>query len=140
MTRLCFSSIAAATLLLCFESVPVNAQNASSVGARWGYNPNGFFMNGPKLTGFRSIAVSPRSQRNAVGSRVGAGNNGGRYNVFRDRSGFGLRQTFTVNSGWGCPTCGFKNSPELSGLREPATPGLSVTAVTLPSGDMIDLR
>jgi hypothetical protein len=140
MTRPSFSSIAAATLLLCFASAPVNAQNAQGVSARWGYNANGFFMNGPKLTGIRSAAVLPGSQRNAVVSRVRAGNTNGRYNVFRDRSGFGLRQTgLTLNPGWGCPACGFKNGPELSGLREPTSP-VPVTAVTLPSGDIIGLR
>jgi hypothetical protein len=39
--------------------------------------------------------------------------------------------------GWGCYTCGFKNGTGLSGHGLPAAG--QVTAVTLPSGDVVAL-
>jgi hypothetical protein len=46
------------------------------------------------------------------------------------------RAGFQSAVGWGCYTCGFKNGTGLSGHALPAG---QVTAVTLPSGDVVAL-
>lgn len=42
--------------------------------------------------------------------------------------------------GWGCRTCGFTNGTQLTGLKVPRPGSLAPAAVTLPSGDIVDLR
>lgn len=49
--------------------------------------------------------------------------------------GFGWGWGPSSGKGWGCPDCGFKNTPRLTGLEQDV-PGDAVT-VTLPDGEIL---
>ena len=43
--------------------------------------------------------------------------------------------TLTLNSGWGCHTCGFKNGTQLAGMALDGVSTGTIKAVILPSGE-----
>ena len=45
-----------------------------------------------------------------------------------------------VNTGWGCHNCEFKNGTRLTGVALRSASAGIVGAVTLPSGEILDLR
>jgi hypothetical protein len=101
--------------------------------------------------GFGSIGtLGPMMhQRRGIGQAIGArANDGAEERASMGRHRLQMKHQSAPptggrgdpHSGWGCQTCGFTNGTHLTGLNMPSSGSLAPASVTLPSGDVIDLR